>query len=384
MVSWSVAPLAEEFSLASGDQVELSVFARPDLSRVYRVRSDGTVSLHIAGSIKAAGLRPAEFEQAVEDRLSATFSEDVSATVEVAVWRPVTVTGDVARPGPVTFQAGTDVRVAIALAGGPFRPNVTLLDGIRLQMQVQKEAARAAEQESRIAVLLIQKKRLLAERENRALATQDPHIAALVGQNTAMTLAQGQLRVQDARAAELDIVMDNSFALQRLAIDEAGAYQDRQRVVSNTLALTLDELAEQENLLDRGLGLSMNVFDLRLIAGELRAEGLEAIGLKASARQIAQSAQSDVRLTQAARQREIAQQLAMIDAELAEAETSLREAQNFVATFGGADALTGALAFKEIYTVHRREAGKLREFLATPDTFLQPGDHLTVTRQKTE
>ncbi|HIC66308.1 MAG TPA: hypothetical protein EYO87_09990, partial [Paracoccus sp.] len=155
--------LADEYLISPGDELDLSVFARPDLSRIYRVRSDGTISMHIVGTIPAAGRTPAKLEQEVEALLATAFSDSESVTLEVASYVPIIVSGDVENPGNVPFQAGIDVRSAVAISGGMADP--ANLDNTSSRMRVSDELANAEVLSKRLAALQVTRARLIAARD---------------------------------------------------------------------------------------------------------------------------------------------------------------------------------------------------------------------------
>ena len=75
--------------LGPGDELSVSVLNREDLSRTYRVRDDGTVSLHLLGDVQASGRTIAGFESSLEELVAAQTELPVSISVEVSAWRPV-------------------------------------------------------------------------------------------------------------------------------------------------------------------------------------------------------------------------------------------------------------------------------------------------------
>jgi polysaccharide export outer membrane protein len=108
--------------LGKDDLIGISVYDAPELTRTVRVDDDGNIRLPMVRQhIKAAGLLPAELENAI---MTALVDEHVlvSPVVTVAVVeyhsRPITVVGAV--KNPTTFQATGNVTLleAITQAGG--------------------------------------------------------------------------------------------------------------------------------------------------------------------------------------------------------------------------------------------------------------------------
>ena len=104
------------------DLVGITVYDAPELTRTVHVDADGNIRLPmIQQHIKAAGLRPAELEEAISKVLiQDNVLVDPIVTVSVVEYRsrPITVAGAVRTP--VTFQATGTVTLleAITRAGG--------------------------------------------------------------------------------------------------------------------------------------------------------------------------------------------------------------------------------------------------------------------------
>lgn len=370
-------------TLAPGDEVDLSVFARPELSRIYRVRSDGMVSIHVIGPIEAEGLSEAAFELVVEDALMEQFGSSVSATVEVSAWRPVTVSGTVAAPGSVPYVPGLDVRTAIGLAGGT-GTDVKLADeSDAVQMRVRQEAALIAQFEVRLAGLLAERARLAEELSGDTSDDLTNAIVALVGAQTAEAIARSQAALADAQGRADALVVSASEAQEALAREEALAFDARQGVVGNQLQTIRGALAERESLLERGLATSSGLLDLRVEVDRLRGAELEAVALASAARQKVDRATAGRTLVAANRAQEAATRMATLETEIAETRVQLAESRSFVRDFGGAELLTrradGTTASTYRYDIYRRDNEDGAGLAAALETPLMPGDLLEVS-----
>ena len=107
-----------ELRLEAGDKVRITVFGEEKLTGDYQVDTGGFVAMPLAGSIKAAGLTPPEFERTLETRFKGTYLRNPKVTVEVMTFRPFYVLGEVQKPGEYPYRAGLNVLSAIAVAGG--------------------------------------------------------------------------------------------------------------------------------------------------------------------------------------------------------------------------------------------------------------------------
>ena len=113
----SAAPGAYE--LAPGDQVRIITFGEDALTGEFRVNDSGAIALPLVGAVKAAGRTPAQLEQAVGAALrQARLVGNPSVTVEISLYRPIYVLGEVNKPGQYAYQSGMTVVTAVAVAGG--------------------------------------------------------------------------------------------------------------------------------------------------------------------------------------------------------------------------------------------------------------------------
>ena len=109
---------AQSFPLGIGDSLTVAVFGRTDFVGPFAIGADGSVRLPLLGAVGAAGRTRQELEDDVRARLSKVLSYDAQVTVDVAVYQPVFVFGDVANPGEQVYLAGMTALKAYARAGG--------------------------------------------------------------------------------------------------------------------------------------------------------------------------------------------------------------------------------------------------------------------------
>ncbi len=118
----SSADVLPSQALGADDLLQIAVPYCPELSRSFRISSDGTLALPLLkGRIAVAGLQPSQVEKKIADALVAqqVLTEPV-VSVSVLEYRskPVSVVGAVNHP--LTFQASGDTTLldALAKAGG--------------------------------------------------------------------------------------------------------------------------------------------------------------------------------------------------------------------------------------------------------------------------
>ena len=92
---------------------------RPDVSRSVTVRSDGKISLPLAGELQAGGQTPRQLEQEIAVRLKSYISEpEVTVIVTESKSQKINILGMVVKPGTYLLSSSTTVLDAIAMGGG--------------------------------------------------------------------------------------------------------------------------------------------------------------------------------------------------------------------------------------------------------------------------
>jgi polysaccharide export outer membrane protein len=76
------------------------------------------VSVPLAGHIRAAGLTTRQLERAIASALSKGIVRDPRVNVEVALYRPYYILGEVKKGGEYPYRLGLTVMDAVASAGG--------------------------------------------------------------------------------------------------------------------------------------------------------------------------------------------------------------------------------------------------------------------------
>ncbi|WP_460451794.1 polysaccharide biosynthesis/export family protein [Alsobacter sp. SYSU BS001988] len=134
-------PVQAEYRLQAGDEIEINILNLSDSKTAGVIESDSTLTVPFCGQMKAGGLTISEFRDSVQDAITKKSIRKVSASgqeiifiidkedinVRILNFRPVYVTGDVAKPGEIKFRPGLTIPQAIALAGG--------LDVMRIRME---------------------------------------------------------------------------------------------------------------------------------------------------------------------------------------------------------------------------------------------------------
>jgi polysaccharide biosynthesis/export protein len=109
----------DRYVIGESDVLSINVWKEQELTRSIPVRSDGKISLPLAGELQAAGRTPLQLEADITNRLrNYITTPEVTVMVEQINSQKFNVMGQVARPGSYSLTAAATVFDAIAAAGG--------------------------------------------------------------------------------------------------------------------------------------------------------------------------------------------------------------------------------------------------------------------------
>ena len=136
------------YRIGAGDQINVDVWRRPELSIVVPVRPDGKISTPLVEDLVAVGKTPTQLAREIEEVLS-EFIRTPQVTVIVQGFvgtfsSQVQVLGQVVNPGPVAYRDQMTLLNAVLEAGGltPFaagnRSKLTrIVDGEAVEQRVR-------------------------------------------------------------------------------------------------------------------------------------------------------------------------------------------------------------------------------------------------------
>ncbi len=118
--SVSAADGPTDYSIGVGDVLHITVFQHNEMSGDFQVAEDGSISYPLLGVVEARGRTVSEFSDWLETALEKDYFVDVQLSVDVKEYhsRPVTVLGEVVRPGTYYLNRKTTLVDLIADAGG--------------------------------------------------------------------------------------------------------------------------------------------------------------------------------------------------------------------------------------------------------------------------
>jgi polysaccharide biosynthesis/export protein len=125
----SGAPLPP-YTLDSGDRLRVVVFGQDSLTNSYGIDAAGNITLPLIGAVRARGLTTSELSSSLAARLRQGFLREPHVAVEVELYRPFFILGEVNFPGQYPYVPNMTAETAVAIAGGftprAWRPTVQL------------------------------------------------------------------------------------------------------------------------------------------------------------------------------------------------------------------------------------------------------------------
>lgn len=130
------------YTLDTGDKLRIVVFGQDTLSNTYLVDAAGTIAMPLIGAVSARDQTTATLAAAIKSRLAQGYIREPSVAVEVEIYRPFFVLGEVTYPGQYPFVPHMTVENAVAIAGG-FTPRASK-SKVTITRKVQGVPARFA------------------------------------------------------------------------------------------------------------------------------------------------------------------------------------------------------------------------------------------------
>ena len=106
------------YTLGPNDRIRLKVYGEADISGEYEIDSGGYASIPLAGRIRAAGLTTGQLERTIAAALAKGIVRDPRVNVEIALYRPYYILGEVKKSGEYPYRLGLTIMDAVASAGG--------------------------------------------------------------------------------------------------------------------------------------------------------------------------------------------------------------------------------------------------------------------------
>ena len=114
----AVTPPAPPYGLDSGDKLRIVVFGQEGLTNSYFVDAAGNITMPLIGPVPARGATTQQLARAVAQKLRGGFIREPHVAIEVEIYRPFFILGEVTQPGQYPYVPNMTVETAVAIAGG--------------------------------------------------------------------------------------------------------------------------------------------------------------------------------------------------------------------------------------------------------------------------
>jgi polysaccharide biosynthesis/export protein len=109
----------DNYQLGPADELEISVWKEPELTKRLAIRPDGKLSYPLIGEIQAAGKTVKQLREDISKALEKYVTDaQVTVLLAKAQYYKIYVTGQVNRPGEFSLGTPANVMQALAMAGG--------------------------------------------------------------------------------------------------------------------------------------------------------------------------------------------------------------------------------------------------------------------------
>ncbi|WP_265519665.1 polysaccharide biosynthesis/export family protein [Nitratireductor luteus] len=379
---------AEDYLLGPMDKVRVrvaewqtadaSVREWSSISGDYTVGPSGSISMPFIGELPSAGKTTAQIATAIGDQLQQTLGllSRPDASVEVAEFRPVFISGDIQTPGKYPYDPGLTVLKAISLAGGLRRASN---EGLRVERDYINAHGNHEVMAAERNRLIARRARLLAEAEGDAEIDIPEELA---GSADGKRLIANETTYMQTRKEHLERELSALDDLKNLLASEIESLGKKIATQNRQIQLLNKELEGIGGLSERGLVVNQRLLGLEGSIAELEGKVLDMETAELRARQDINRAQRDAATLLDDRKSEIAQQLQETEAQI--------EALNLqIAMYRGLMAEAASLApevairmdktaAEVSYLIVRTVGEETREIDADENTAVRPGDVVKV------
>ncbi len=347
----------------------------------YSVGPSGTLSLPFIGQLNVAGKTAGEVGEAIGTELQSKFAlrNLPSASVEVAQFRPVFLTGDVQTPGEYPYAPNMTVLKAVSLAGGLRRSDA----GQRFARDFINARGDAAVYDDQRGRLLARQARLLAEVSGSQEIKKTPEMEKVVNIDA---LLESESALMKSRTERYTLQLKALKDLRELLDSEVESLRKKSESQQRQLQLANEDKEKVNRLNEQGLALAQRRISAEERAAEVEASLLDIDTNALRAKQdINKAIQDEINLRNdwdAQRSKELQD----TQAELQKLNLQLSTSRELMseALAQSAEALRFDPSGKSAsisYVVVRENDGQSKEIKVDETTALQPGDVIKVSSE---
>lgn len=364
--------------VAEWQTADAAVREWPSISGDFTVGPSGSISMPFIGDLPAAGKTTGQVATTIGDQLQQTLGllSRPDASVEVAEFRPVFISGDIQNPGKYSYDPGLTVLKAVSLAGGLRRASN---EGPRVERDYINAHGNHEIMVAERNRLIARRARLLAEAAGDAAIDIPDELA---GSADGKMLIVNEETYMQTRKERLERELSTLDDLKNLLASEIESLGKKIATQNRQIELLNKDLEGIGDLSERGLVVNQRLLGLEGSIAELEGRVLDMETAKLRARQDINRAERDAATLLDDRKSEIAQQLQETEAQI--------ESLNLqIAMYRGLMAEAASLApevavrmdkssAEVSYRIVRTAREETQEIAADENTAVRPGDVVKV------
>ncbi|WP_244477688.1 MULTISPECIES: polysaccharide biosynthesis/export family protein [unclassified Rhizobium] len=348
------------------------------VSGEYSVGASGQISLPLIGDLPVSGKTTAEVSADIGKRMQMLFGlRDLpTASVELAQYRPVYISGEVQTPGEYPFSPNMTVLKAVSLGGGLRRAD----PGQRIARDFIRADGDASVLVAERNRLLVRRARLMAEIAEKQDITVPPELkdapdaAGLVASEKALLVSRDK-----KQKLQLEALADLKDLLQK----EVASLDKKTETQTRQLQLVNEDLEKAGGLEEKGLLLSARKLSLEQRAADLQAALLDIDTTALKAKQDINKAGQDETNLKNDWDAALAQELQNTESELDTIALKLSTSRSLMSealSQSADEALRkdNAAGAGIAYVIVREKDGRATEIPAEETTQVLPGDVIKV------
>jgi exopolysaccharide production protein ExoF len=347
----------------------------------YSVGVSGSLSLPFIGQLDVAGKTTGQVGEEIGAQLQSKFAlrNLPSASVEVAQFRPVFLTGDVQTPGEYPYAPNVTVLKAVSLAGGLRRSDA----GQRFARDFINARGDAAVYDDQRGRLLARQARLQAEVRGDTEIAKTPALEKILNIDA---LLESENALMKSRSERYTLQLKALTDLRQLLETEVESLQKKSETQNRQLQLANEDKEKVNRLNEQGLALAQRRISAEERAAEVESSLLDIDTSSLRAKQdINKATQDEINLRNdwvAQRSKELQD----TEAELQKLNLQLGTSRELMseALAQSAEAIRFDPSGKSAsitYVIVREEGGKSKEIKADETTPVQPGDVIKVSSE---
>jgi exopolysaccharide production protein ExoF len=343
----------------------------------YTVGPAGTISMPFIGEMEVKGKTTADVATAISEGLQQKFGllDQPAASVEVAEYRPIFVSGDAETPGRYPFLPGLTVLKAVSLAGGARHSND--LGGRFLRDYINARGDYQVQASKRIA-LIAARARLVAE------AAGDEKIdfpKELAETEEGKKLMADETAFRKTRETKLNVQLKALEDLKKLLQQEVASLAQKMETQQRQADLSKEELKSVGKLSEQGLAVNQRVLSVEQRTADLEGKLLDMETASLQAKQDISKADQDAASLRNDFASEVAQTRQQVESDLTAVNLKMGMYHDLMAEAAQNDPLAGrdpSEALQISYSIVREADGKTTEIPAEENTAVLPGDVVKV------